>query len=115
MNQIVTPQPQSCIRQSASVAERSQSGKVGAFSCYQVLRLQDPSVALTWLAIADAAMGICERDHAIRLLQGMATGTDEQHFIYQSQPILTKPIPTKPHRTHPSLILPTTIKPKPSQ
>ena len=81
----------------------------------QVQRLQDPSVALTWLAIVDAAMGICEWDHAIRLLQGMATGTDEQHFIYQSQPILTKPIPTKPHRTHPSLILPTTIKPKPSQ
>jgi len=77
MKQIVTLQPQSCTRQSASVAERSQSGKVGAFSCYQILRLKDPAMARTKLVLADQNKEICERHHAIRLLQGMPTRPSE--------------------------------------
>lgn len=81
----------------------------------QVQRLQDPTLALTKRVLAEAAMGICERDRAIRLLQGIANGIDEQHFLYQSQSLQPQPTPAPPTPAQPNPSHPNRAYPIPPQ
>ena len=58
----------------------------------QIQRLQ--SSDLNKRDLASAAMQICDRDTAIRLLQGVATGSDDSYYYLQ-------PNPTQPNTTQP--------------
>lgn len=65
----------------------------------QIQRLQDPTLALNKRGLAEAAMAICKRDTAIRLLYGMATGTDDNSYHLKPSP--AQPNTIQPNTTQP--------------